>query len=107
MLGHVLGDEPVLDGLDPLGSVACAGGASGELRQQRRGHAGDLPAGVAILAAIYGHPCYAEQPGGVIGQERVVRLRQGDGGLMQTARVQRPPATVDALHLVRHDDVRV
>ena len=74
VLGHVLFDEPVLHLLDPLGSVTGAGGAAGELRQQRRGHIGDLPAGVAVLAAIHRHPRHSEQPGGVIGQEGVVGL---------------------------------
>lgn len=108
VLGHVLGDEPVLHLLNPLAVTRrAAAGATRKLRQQRRGDPGDLPACVAVLAAIHRHPGHAEQPGGVIGQERVVGLRQRDGGLVQAARVQRAPAPVDALHLVRDDDVGV
>ena len=100
MLGDVLLDQPVLDLLDARPAVAAAGGASGELRDQRRRYALDLPAGVAVFAPVDGHPRHAEQPRGVVGDKGVVRLRESDSGLVQSAGVEGAPAPIYALHLV-------
>ena len=78
MLGHVLLDQPVLDLLDTLRAVATAGSAAGELSDQRRRYALDLPAGVAVLASVDRRPGHAEQPRGVVGEKGVVRLGESD-----------------------------
>lgn len=106
MLCGVVGDQPVLDLLDPVG-VAGSGGAAGELGQQRGGHSVDLPAGVAVLPAIDRYPGDTEQPCGVVGQKRVVGRGQGDRRAVQGPRVQRPPSRVLTADLVGHHEMGV
>ncbi|WIM72821.1 hypothetical protein QP028_02975 [Corynebacterium suedekumii] len=59
VLSDVLLDQPVLDLLNALPTVA-SGRATGELRDQCRRNALDLPAGVAVFAPVDGHPRHAE-----------------------------------------------
>ena len=100
MLGNVPLDQPVLGLLDALPAVAASCGAAGELRDQRDRYPLDLPAGVAVLAPVDGHPRHAEQPRSVIGEKSVVRRRERDRRPVQATRVERAPAAILALHLV-------
>ena len=77
------------------------------LFDQPRRYALDLPPSVAILAPVNGNPRHAEQPRGVVSEKGVVRLRQSDSGLVQSAGVEGALAPIYALHLVRHHDVRM
>ena len=82
MLGDVLLDQPVLDLLDSLRTVATAGGATGELRDQCCRYTLNLPPGVAVFAPVDGHPPHAEQSRGAVGDKGVVRLRESDSRLV-------------------------
>ena len=102
MLGDVLLDQPVLELLDALRAVNASGRTTRELRDQRGRYTLDLPPGITVFAPVDGHPRHPEQPRGVVGDKRVVRLRERDSGLVQSAGVERAPAPILALHLVRH-----
>ena len=100
MTRDVLVDEPVLLRVD-------RGRPGRELIDQRVAHPGDLPRGVAVPAAIASFPPQPEDTGEVVGEHRVVVLRQRDHGRVHGPAIQRPPLPVRCLHPVRDHDMRV
>jgi hypothetical protein len=99
-----------------LGAELCSefGGAGlhvdrafGELGEQRVVDAVELERGGAVAAAIPIRLLDREDGGDSVGNQVVVQLGDGDGGLVQCPCVQRPPLPVGALHLVGDDEMGV
>lgn len=87
MAGDVLLYEPVGLGVD-------VAGAAGELFDQRRRHAGDLPGGVAVASAWPSFPADAESVGEVVAEDRLVEFGGGNRPRVQRGAVDGAPLAV-------------
>ena len=79
----------------------------GELLPQRRRDTGDLELRSQRQPPGRGLPADAERCREVVGQDPVVELGHGHGGLEQAAGIEGPPAAVRCLDPVDHRDVGV
>ena len=108
--------------LDPAGRSGMRGGEVGHGGAQRRvdvsragGERGeqpvvqplDLERGGAALPAGPPPPPDRQPAGEVVGEQVVIQLGHGDGGVVQRPGVHRPPPAVRSLDLVRDHDVGV
>src|SRR5699024_8718611 len=100
-LVDVLGDETV-------GLAVDVPGASGKLLNQLFRHTGDRPRRVPVPAHVTGLPFDTEGAGHVIGEHRLVQLRERDHGGVHRPPIQTPPLPIqDGLYLVGDHDVGV